>query len=320
MSRLRAVPRGRAPGARPDSDVAPRYAGDVDLRALEPVPDGVLVCDGRGRIVFANRRAETLTGYSRVDLVGSAVEMLVPDGMRAAHRRTRAAFQKRPRTRAMGTPDHDFQLHRADGSSLQVDIALGVLESRGQKWVVAAIRDISERKKLEAALAHRALHDPLTGLANRTLFFDRLGQAMLQARRERKQVALVMLDLDNFKAVNDEHGHQAGDHVLRKAAHSLSRGLRATDTVARVGGDEFAWILPAISGRQAAAIMMGKLLASVPPRFHAGRKSIEVGVSAGMALFPDDGEDIDSLMRIADVELYAAKRRVPTPRMRKRFA
>jgi diguanylate cyclase (GGDEF)-like protein/PAS domain S-box-containing protein len=291
---------------------------ELDLRALEPMPDGVLVCDSRGRIVFANRRAETMTGYGRAQLLGRPIEVLVPEGMRAAHQRQRREYQRRPRPRPMGSVDRDFMLRRADGSALQVDIALGVFDDAGAKRIVAVIRDITDRKLLEAALAHRALHDPLTGLANRTLFFDRLNQAMLQARRERKQVAVVMLDLDNFKAVNDEHGHQAGDQVLRKAAESLSRGLRRTDTVARVGGDEFAWVLPGIGGRQAAAVMMGKLLTQMPEGFRVGRRRIVVGVSAGMAIFPDDGSDVDALMRIADVHLYAAKRHAPAPHLRPR--
>jgi len=292
-----------------------------DAALLELLPEGVLVCDSRGRIAYASRRAEAMTGYRRDQLVGQPVEMLVPEGMRAAHRRHRIEYQGRPRPRPMGSVDHDYAVCRADGSRFSADIALAPLERAGQRQVIAVIRDITERKSLEAALAHRALHDPLTGLANRTLFFDRLKQAMMAARRERRQVALVMLDLDNFKAVNDMYGHQAGDEVLRKAAHRLSVGLRGTDTVARIGGDEFAWVLPGVSGRQAAAIMMGKLLRSVPERFSVGGRWIEVGVSAGMTIFPDDGDDVDTLIRVADVELYAAKRQAPgLPRLRTRRA
>ena len=291
-----------------------------DLRVLDAMPDAVLLCDARGHIVYANRQAQTMTGYRRSQLAGRSIEALVPEGMRAGHRRRREEYQARPRSRPMGSVDRDFRLRRADGRGVEVDIALGVLEGPGEKRFVSVVRDITARKALEAALAHRALHDPLTGLANRTLFFDRLGQAMLQARRDRKQVAVVMLDLDNFKAVNDAHGHQAGDQVLRQAAESLSGGLRHTDTVARVGGDEFAWVLPGMSGRQAAAVMIAKLLEALPERFRVGRRRIEVGVSAGMAMFPDDGRDIDTLMRVADVELYAAKRRAPDSRARSRRA
>jgi diguanylate cyclase (GGDEF)-like protein len=131
-------------------------------------------------------------------------------------------------------------------------------------------------------------------------------------------VALVLLDLDHFKSVNDAFGHRAGDEVLRRVAAGLATGLRSTDTVARLGGDEFAWVLPGISDRQAALVMMAKLLRSVPSRLSVGRRPIEVGVSAGLALYPDDGDDVDALMRVADVELYAAKRHAPDKQGRSR--
>lgn len=281
---------------------------EQDLNLLEPLPEGILLCDSNGRIVYANRRLEAMTGYTRDGLVGRAVEVLVPDGMRSAHRQHRHEYQSRPRPRSMGSVDHDYAVRRADGSTFSADIALGPLDRAGGRQTIAVVRDITDRKNLEAALAHRALHDPLTGLANRTLFFDRLRQAMLTARRERRQVAIVILDLDQFKSVNDQFGHQAGDQVLRKAAQRLSRGLRRTDTVARIGGDEFAWVLPGIGGRQAAAVMMAKLLRAVSARYSIDGRSIEVGVSAGLAIFPDDGDDVDTLIRQADVALYADKR------------
>jgi len=284
------------------------------------MPDGMLLCDERGRIVEANRSLELLTGYSREELVGQPVEVLVPAEVRSRHRVDRRRYQERPRRRAMGSVDRDFMVQRKDGSPFSADIALGPVSTERGRLVMAVVRDITSRKLLEAQLAHRALHDPLTGLANRTLFFDRLRQAMQQARRDRRQVALVMLDLDNFKSVNDRHGHQTGDDVLRKVAARLARGLRGTDTVARIGGDEFAWVLPGVSGRQAAMVMLVKLLRAVPARIASGGRSIEVGVTAGLALFPDDGDDVDALMHVADVELYAAKRRRPALSRRSRKA
>lgn len=257
-----------------------------------------------------------MTGYSRGELVGQPVELLVAAEARAQHRVDRRRYQARPRRRAMGSVDRDFMVRRKNGSTFSADIALGPVTTGGARQVMAVVRDITSRKLLEAQLAHRALHDPLTDLANRTLFFDRLRQAMQQARRDRRQVALVMLDLDNFKSVNDRFGHHAGDDVLRKVASRLARGLRRTDTVARIGGDEFAWVLPGVSGRQAAMVMLVKLLRTVPARIITDGRSIEIGVTAGLALFPDDGDDVDTLMHIADVELYAAKRRRPAPRRR----
>jgi diguanylate cyclase (GGDEF)-like protein/PAS domain S-box-containing protein len=278
------------------------------------MPDGVLVCDARGRITYVNPRLEELSGHPRADLIGRPVEFLVPEGMKVDHRGLRTRYMRRPRTRPMGGLEGDFRLLRRDGTELPVDISLASVRRSGVLQVIATVRDITARRDLEARLAHMALHDPLTGLANRTLFVDRFNQAILQGRRERRQVAVVMLDLDHLKAVNDTYGHQAGDRVLQRVARGLSAGLRATDTVARIGGDEFAWVLPGVGGRQAAMVMMAKLLKAVPARVGVGDRQIEVGVSAGLALFPDDGEDLDTLMRVADVQLYAAKRRAPVTR------
>lgn len=283
-----------------------------DTVLLEHMPDGVVVCDRDGRIVYANPRFEQLSGYTAEQLAGRPIETLVPDGMKRGHREMRSAYSRRPRPRPMGSVERDYRLLRRGGRAVSVDISLAPVTRAGERQVMAVVRDITARRRLEASLEHQALHDPLTGLANRTLFMDRLAQALLQGARDRRQVALVMLDLDRFKAVNDEHGHQVGDRVLVRVAHRLARGMRATDTIARIGGDEFAWVLPAISGRPAAMLMLAKLLDVLPARMTVDGSSIEIGVSAGLALFPDDGDDFDSLMRVADVRLYASKRHAPT--------
>lgn len=275
---------------------------------LEDLPDAVVVVDERGRIVYVNLQTERLTGYRRRELVGGPIERLVPARLRMIHQKHRLMYASRPRPRPMGSVDHDFQLRRKDGSELAVDIALGPIGRPRDGHVAAVIRDITERRRLEADLEHRALHDPLTGLANRTLFFDRLQQAMLQVGRDRQPVALVMLDLDRFKAVNDALGHVAGDAILRQLGVQLQSGLRSTDTVARIGGDEFAWILPHVGGRDAAARKARVLLRSVSGTYAFEANEIEVGISAGMAFYPDDGHDADSLLRHADLALYTAKR------------
>jgi len=269
----------------------------------------VLVVDKEGRIVYANRQAERLTGYRRGELLGRSVEMLVPAKLRAIHREQRRSYGHRPRPRPMGSADLDFRLTRKDGTDLPVDIALAPIGTPRKVYVAAAIRDATERRRLESDLEHRALHDPLTDLANRALFFDRLEVAMLGSRRDRRPVALVMLDVDRFKAVNDAFGHAAGDAVLRLLAVQLQAGLRSTDTVARIGGDEFAWILPHVSGPEAAIRKVRALLRALTRTYTFEGNEIEIGVSAGMALFPDDGRDADALMRHADLALYTAKRR-----------
>ncbi len=176
-----------------------------------------------------------MTGYRRSELVGRHVEVLVPPRLRRQHVNHRRRFYARGAARLMGAPGSDLTLRRKDGSVVMVEISLG--PAGGD--TVAVIRDSTQRRSMEQALEHRALHDPLTDLANRTLFFDRLEQSIRGARRESKQVALVMLDLDGFKAINDAFGHAVGDEVLRKLGSRLRAGLRASDTAARIGGDEF---------------------------------------------------------------------------------
>ena len=275
-----------------------------DHRVLESIPDAVVVTDPDGNIVFVNRSAETMTGYGRAELIGRKVEILLPARLRGIHVRHRRGFYSRGKPRLMGDTDKYFTLRRKDGSQVGVEISLGPAGAD----TVAVVRDVTERHRMEAALEHRALHDPLTDLANRTLFFDRLRQSINVARRESAQVALVMLDVDGFKAINDRHGHSAGDAVLTAVAARLEQGLRSTDTAARIGGDEFAWILPRVAGRRAAERIVRKRLATAQEDVVVDGAGIAVGISAGIALYPDDGRDTDALMRAADAAMYSSKR------------
>ena len=275
------------------------------------MPDAVIVADGEGRIVFANRQAEGMTGYTSEELGRHRIELLVPKRLRAIHKEHRQAYYRSHNgERAMGAVEYDLRARRKDGSEFSAEIALGPIDTPRGRQTVAVIRDITKRVRLESQLEHMALHDPLTGLANRTLFFDRLKQAMLAAGRDRKQVALVMMDIDFFKAINDAYGHLVGDQVLRKLALRLTFPMRASDTIARIGGDEFAWILPGVASRDSAARIVCKLLRTNVGNLVVGPQLIKVFVSTGMALYPDDGENTDTLIRKADLALYAAKRKV----------
>lgn len=281
-----------------------------ESQILDSMPDAVVVADGEGRIVFANRSAEEMTGYTGDELRRHRIELLVPKRLRGIHKEHRNAYyESNNGERAMGAVEHDFRACRKDGSEFSADIALRPIDTPRGRQTVAVIRDITKRVQLESELEHMALHDPLTGLANRTLFFDRLKQALLTAGRDRKQVALVMMDVDWFKAINDAYGHLVGDQVLRKLALRLTFPLRASDTIARIGGDEFAWILPRVASRDSAARIVRKLLHTNVGNLVVGPQLIEVFVSTGMALYPDDGDDTDTLIRNADLALYAAKRK-----------
>lgn len=278
----------------------------TDHRLLESIPDAVIVTGPDGDIVFVNRAAQSMTGYRRKELLGRKVEILVAARRRGIHVRHRRAFYRRGVARLMGGAGHgaDLTLRRKDGSLVAVEVSLGPAGVD----TVSVIRDVTERRRMEDALQHQALHDPLTNLPNRTLFFDRLHQAINSARRQGTQVGVVMLDLDGFKSVNDAYGHAAGDEVLKIVASRLSVGMRATDTAARIGGDEFAWILPRVSSRDSVQRTIHKRLAAAREPIIVGAQELRVGITAGIAIYPDDGRDVDTLLRHADLAMYSAKR------------
>jgi len=172
---------------------------------------------------------------------------------------------------------------------------------------VVIIRDISVRKGLEGALQHQALHDALTGLPNRTLLHDRLDQALRSAQRGAEPPALLLLDLDHFKEINDTHGHQAGDRLLQEVAARLTRTVRGSDTVARLGGDEFAILLPE-TGRAGAVEVAGAIRAGLTPVIMVEEQGLHVAVSIGIAFAAGRDTDAQLLLRHADVAMYDAKR------------
>lgn len=176
--------------------------------------------------------------------------------------------------------------------------------------VYAAAHDITGRREAEQHLHELAYHDRLTGLPNRTLFFDRLSQALSGAKRSQKPLGILFMDLDGFKKVNDEHGHDAGDTVLKTVAERLVETVRATDTVARMGGDEFVIILHELEGRDGAVLVTRKILAAVTPEIPlSDTLACSVGASIGISIYPEHGTDMDSLLMAADMAMYLSKKK-----------
>ena len=174
--------------------------------------------------------------------------------------------------------------------------------------LVLISRDITERKEMEAYVLHQSFHDSLTGLPNRLLLLDRLGQATVQRERQRAQVAVLFLDLDHFKEVNDTLGHAAGDRLLQVVAERLAASVREGDTVARVGGDEFVVMLVELHQLADAALVAEKIIAAVSEACQIEGSELHITPSIGMAIFPGDGADPDALLRNADIAMYHAKR------------
>ena len=176
-----------------------------------------------------------------------------------------------------------------------------------EKIILLAIEDITERKKYEEKIQQMAFHDSLTGLPNRKLFSDRLGIVLAQAKRNKKKVGIVMLDLDNFKDVNDTLGHDVGDTLLKAVAERLSVILRKSDTVARFGGDEFVLIFPDMEIIEEAIQVVQKIIDRFHKPFLIDTHQLVVTTSIGIAVYPNDGMDEEILMKNADIAMYQAK-------------
>jgi len=256
------------------------------------------------RISWRNHALERMFGYAEGELLGVPVRQLYLD---AAAYETLGAMAY-PQMRAGGRFRTQQQMRRKDGTLIWVDIGGIELPGSGGEsmWMMV---DITQQKAHEARLEQAALHDALTGLPNRLLLADRLKQAIHSAERNGHVFALAYLDLNGFKQVNDNHGHDAGDEVLKAVSARLQAGLRASDTVARLGGDEFVVLLSPTPAPAEAEPVLNRLLDALSqPITLASGAQVAVGSSLGLAHFPADGRTPDELMRHADEEMFANKR------------
>ncbi|MHB8620037.1 MAG: diguanylate cyclase domain-containing protein [Chloroflexota bacterium] len=269
---------------------------------------GLIVHDANGKVVEVNEAAEEILGMRKDELAGRFFRHARREDGRKVEHPALVALRT-------GQPVRQFtmMLRRREGPTrwLQVD-HVPVLGPDGRTiQVIASFVDVTQRKREQEevdVLEHQALHDPLTDLPNRTLLYDRLRQAILGARRSSSSLALLMLDLDHFKEVNDTLGHAAGDELLRQLGARLAKILRQSDTVARLGGDEFAILLPSAATAQHAGLTAIRLLDLIRTPFEIEDRAVVVGASIGIAIHPQHGEEAEPLLRAADRAMYEAKR------------
>lgn len=278
----------------------------VDLQALYPklvhlMVDTVFLVDSDDRIVFVSDACEALLGYRADEMIGTLITSYMhPDDLAA----TRASI-----VRVMsGKPHIDFcnRYIRKDGGVVHILWSARWSEEEGVRIGVA--RDVTALRLAEAELRFLAHHDPLTGLTNRSLFNDRLASGLRAARRHRSGLALLFLDINDFKNINDAHGHVAGDRVLCEIARRLEACVRETDTVARMGGDEFTVLLTGIRSPEAVSEKVEQILAAMAEPLGSEFGELRMpSCSIGVARYPTDGEDADTLMGCADADMYRLK-------------
>jgi diguanylate cyclase (GGDEF)-like protein/PAS domain S-box-containing protein len=274
---------------------------------LEAAPDAMVIVGSDGRITLVNRQTEQLFGWDREALVGQPVEVLIPHSFRERHRHHRLAYSADPQVRPMGVGLELFG-RRRDGSEFPIEISLSPLETEVGVLVSAAIRDITERKRAEVAIAHQATHDPLTGLPNRVLLEDRLQQAIARSQRDRTSVAVLFIDVDRLKVINDTRGHAVGDQLLCTVADRLERAIRPTDALARLGGDEFVIVTEGFSQQDGPRHLVERISAVLSEPVQIDGIEVEVTVSIGVAASGPHG-DPSTLLRDADAAMYQAKER-----------
>jgi diguanylate cyclase (GGDEF)-like protein/PAS domain S-box-containing protein len=280
----------------------------IEIRAFRHAPVGVVVARSDGVIVAGNPAAGQLLGRAPADLLGSVLfDVVHADDVEEA--RQQCARLLAGRTHVLR---HECRFRLRDGQIIWVLVSVSRMPESVDRveHVVLHIDDISERKQREADLSHQALHDPLTGLANRALLMERIHEAMSGRGRHARPSHLFYLDLNGFKAVNDRFGHAAGDAVLTQLAHRIVALLRAGDTAARLGGDEFVVLCEDAEPRHAASIAQRLRAAAAEPFLI---DNTAVCLSAAVGSSPAHLADPAELLREADRRMYETKRRISTP-------
>lgn len=283
----------------------------VDLQALYPklinlLLDAVFVVDVGNRIVFVSDACESLLGYRADELIGTSIsDYWHPDDLAITRDSVRRVMKGQPHV------DFSNRYIRKDGSVVHIMWSAHWSEEEGVRIGVA--RDVTVLRKAEAELRFLAHHDPLTELTNRSLFYDRLDSALRAAHRHQSSLALLFLDMNDFKGINDVHGHAVGDRVLCTVARRLEGCVRETDTVARMGGDEFTVLLTDIQSADAVSEKVEQILELMAEPLGAEFGGIGMpSCSIGVACYPADGEDADTLLSHADGNMYRMKRRRST--------
>lgn len=274
---------------------------------LYSVGEGICGLDGRGKITFINPAGAALLGYGVEELIEQPLETLLCVSPAHAHPVNNILIS--PQNMSRKPPLREGSFRRKDGTCFPVEYSANTtLERHEAVGAVLVFRDVGERKQQEARIHYLAHHDTLTGLANRLLLHERFRQAISSAVRHQRIGAVLLLDLDNFKNINDTLGHEVGDELLKKVVQRLSGYLRTDDTLARLGGDEFIIVLSEVKQAKAVSNIAQKVLTCFDKPFELQGRKVFLTTSLGITLYPGDGVHLDRLLRNADIAMYRAKR------------
>lgn len=269
---------------------------------LHNVQEGIISIDPQGNIEDANPAVAEVFGYTPQELVGKPIRPLIPELSRDIHNLESHAKSKKRLSRYREVAG----FHKS-GEQLPLEINIARMELGDTRHFVCLVRDIAERKRAEEKLTQLALYDQLTGLPNRTMFYERLASLMPQARRTKSEMALLFIDLDGFKVVNDTLGHGAGDQLLQEVGKRLRASIRESDTAARMGGDEFTVILNNLQNSEQTISIAEKIISTINQPMQLNGSNCKVGASIGIAIYPNHAGNAQDLIRAADSAMYHAK-------------
>ena len=280
-------------------------ASEVRYRRLfETAQDGILILNAEtGQITDVNPFLIDMLGYSKNEFQGKRLWEI---GAFIDVRKSREAYQELQKNNYIRY--EDLPLETKNGQRMEVEFVSNIYWVNNERVIQCNIRDISDRKQLERNLAFAATHDFLTGLPNRTLFNDHYILALAGAKRYHKKLAIMVLDIDRFKDINDSLGHFFGDRLLKQFGKRLLNLVRKTDTVARMGGDEFALLVTELNEVENAIDLAKKILENTRKVFKIVTHEVRITSSIGISNYPDDGEDVEMLIKYADTAMYQVKK------------
>ena len=274
---------------------------------ISNVMDGIITINEAGVIQGFNPAAEQIFGYVQQEVMGKNISMLMPEPDRSAHDGYIKRYLQTGQAQILGVRGREVTALRKNGVVFPMELSASEMMLGGNRYFIGIVRDITERKLAEQKIAHLAHYDYLTDLPNRALLLDVLNHSVFLAKRNKHKVAVLFIDLDGFKIINDTLGHDAGDLLLKGVSQRIKETLRESDTVARMGGDEFILVLDNIESAENALFTANKTLAVLSEPFDLMGKPGRVGGSIGISIFPDDSEDPVQLVKQADEAMYLAK-------------